>query len=64
MAMICKILCKLGWHNWRPAGSVCVYGDGKWVGPFMIFNHRLIKVRRFYECRRCNERKEEISDAK
>ena len=62
--LIRKILCKLIGHNWRPVGSVRVYGDGKLVGPFMTFELKLIKVRCFYECCRCNDRKEEISNAK
>lgn len=60
-AMIHRILCKLGFHAWREVGRVCVYGDGKWVGPFMQFDTRAIKIIHLSECQHCNKRKERVT---
>lgn len=59
--MIRRILCGLGIHQWREVGSVCVYGDGKWIGPFMQFELRAIKRIHMTKCQHCNKRKERVT---
>ena len=59
--MIRRILCAIGLHKWRPVGSVCVYGDGKWIGPSMHFELNAIKITHMSECQHCNKRKERVT---